>query len=671
MPEILAPAGNRESLEAAVRSGADAVYLGLPFLSARKNADNFSEEELKDACRYCHERGVSVYLAVNTILKDSELDLAERAANVASEAGVDALIVADLGLIDFFRCTVPDIPIHASTQCSVFSQHALSLLEGLGVKRVVLARELSFEEIKKIKESTRLEIEVFVHGALCMSVSGQCLFSSFLGGRSGNRGLCAGTCRLPFYSSATGENYSLSLKDLSLYDQIEKLREIGIESFKIEGRMKRPEYVSAAVKNLKDILNKMPYDKALLEDVFSRNGFTDGYFSKKLDNFMFGKREKDDVLSAPAAFSKIHENYKRELQSVPVSASFSLSEDKAVLTLSDGKHSVGFTSFSVSPARDRGVDEEFIKEKLSKLGSTPFYLSSVSSDISDGLYISAKDINQMKNECAEKLLNLRGKREPVKVFPYPFLTGEKRKGSLSKKYAYLSVYDEKIADNFDKVFLDINKITDSCPADKTVVVLPRYFTPETEKKLVLRLTELKEKGFIWGAAGDLNSFGLLKELSFNIIATHSLNAINSSAVNVLARLGAKEVILSVESSFSSAENLYSEIPTGAYLYGFVPLMLLRNCPITKRRDCKNCKVKGGVLRDRLGEEFKVRCSEEYSELLNSRILHLLHKKDRFKNLDIAFYDLRETDAEKSLAAILSNSPPNSKFTYGLYPDKLI
>jgi putative protease len=671
MPEILAPAGNRESLEAAVRSGADAVYLGLPFLSARKNADNFSEEELINACRYCHERGVSVYLAVNTILKDSEFELAERAAEIAAKAGVDALIVADLGLIDFFKTTVPDIPIHASTQCSVFSRHAVKVLEELGVKRVVLARELSFEEIKEIRENTSLELEVFVHGALCMSVSGQCLFSSFLGGRSGNRGLCAGTCRLPFYSSASKEDYSLSLKDLSLYDQIERLRDIGVESFKIEGRMKRPEYVSAAVKNLKDSLDNKAYDKHLLEDVFSRGGFTDGYFSENLASDMFGKREKDDVLAAPAAFSKIHEYYKRERQSIPVSASFSLSENKATLTFSDGKHSVGYTSFSVSPAREKGVDEEFIKEKISKLGSTPFYLSEFSSEISNGLYISAKDINQMKNECADKLLDLRGRREPAKVLPYPFLPGEKRNGNLAKKYAYLSVYDKKIADNFDKVFLDINKITDQCIPDKTVIVLPRYFTPKKESELTKKLAVLKEKGFVWGAAGDLNSLGLLKELSFNIIVLPSLNTINSAAAFSLYKLGVKEIILSVENSFSSAENIISSLPTGAYLYGFVPLMLLRTCPITKKRDCKNCKVKGGVLRDRLGEEFKVRCSEEYSELLNSRILHLLHKKDSFKNLDIAFYDLRETNAEKSLAAILSNSPPDSKFTYGLYPDKLL
>jgi putative protease len=282
-----------------VRSGADAVYLGLHSFSARKNAGNFSEAELKEACKYARIRGVKVYLALNTLVKDKELPLAIDAINTAVDCGVDAIIVQDLGLFRLLREYVPLMPIHASTQMSITSAEGVSLLTEMGAKRVVLGRELSFCEIADIKSKTDCELEVFVHGALCMSVSGQCLFSSVLGSRSGNRGFCAQPCRLPFASSFDKNGYSLSLKDLSVIDYTDKLSEIGVSSLKIEGRMKRPEYVSCASKSIYDYLCDKAYDESLLKDVFSRNGFTKGYFEGKLDKNMFGKREKEDVISAP------------------------------------------------------------------------------------------------------------------------------------------------------------------------------------------------------------------------------------------------------------------------------------------------------------------------------------------------------------------------------------
>lgn len=672
MAEILAPAGGWESLEAAVRSGADAVYLGLKSLNARKNAENFTAEELSSACRYCHERGVSVYLAVNTLIKDNEWDTAYSAANAAADAGVDALITADLGLIRFFKAVVPHIPIHASTQCSVFSEYGARILEDMGVKRIVLARELSLDEIDKIKRSVSTELEAFVHGASCMSVSGQCLFSSFLGGRSGNRGLCAGTCRLPFFSQATKEEYALSLKDLSLYDRISALEDIGITSFKIEGRMKRPEYVSAATKSLRNILDGKGYDRRLLESVFSRNGFSSGYFDSRLDSDMFGKREKEDVTAAPPVFSQIHEYYKRELQRIPLCAEFVLRLGSAKLTLRDGNgNTASAETTNVSPAIKTSVDEYIIREKTEKLGGTPFYLENFTAETDSGLYISVKDINALKTACVYELLKKRGAVRRQAPKDYAFSSSPVKKDGIKKRYVYLPHYSAEIADKFDKIFIDIDKITPDCERDKTVIVLPRYFTPATAEKLREKLTILENKGFIFAAADNLNSLGLLKGFGFKIIGTGGLNILNSESVKTLEELGIDELILSVENSFSTVNKMKSNIPLGVILYGYTPLMLTRTCPVTMKRDCKNCKVKGGALRDRLGEVFPQRCSEEYSEILNSRPLWLIDKADRFSGAETALYDLRNSDLSEILKNILLSSPPTGKFTLGLYNEKLI
>ena len=281
--EILAPAGGYDALVAAVRCGANAVYLGGKALNARRNASNFSDEELREAVAYCHARNVKVYLTLNTLVADSELETAYDAIECACNSHADALILQDIGLVSLVRQVCPDMPMHASTQMSVQSIEGVRQLEKMGFARVVLPRELSESEIAAIAAKTDMELEYFVHGALCMCVSGQCLMSSVLGGRSGNRGLCAQPCRLPFGVNSKGGN-ALSLKDLSLVDELRRLEKAGICSFKIEGRMKRPEYVAAAVTACKNSLNNINdynIDEAL-RAVFSRSGFTKGYFEGKL-----------------------------------------------------------------------------------------------------------------------------------------------------------------------------------------------------------------------------------------------------------------------------------------------------------------------------------------------------------------------------------------------------
>ena len=325
--EVLAPVGAREQLIAAVRSGADAVYLGTKDFNARKNADNFDGDDLKEAIKYAHGRGVRVYVALNTVITDSELQTAVDTVKAVATAGADAVIVQDLAMYRIVKEVCPDMPLHASTQMSVHNVEGAKELEKLGFCRIVPARELSLDELRAIRENVGIELEVFVHGALCMSVSGQCYFSAMLGSRSGNRGRCAQPCRLPFKLKG-GNGYALSLKDSSLCNYLKELEAMGVKSAKIEGRMKRPEYVSAAVRACREGLDNGKVSEKTaetLKSVFSRTGFTDGYYKGKRDKNLFGYRQKEDVTSATnKLLSEIRNSYKDEPKAVGLNMSLSL-----------------------------------------------------------------------------------------------------------------------------------------------------------------------------------------------------------------------------------------------------------------------------------------------------------------------------------------------------------
>jgi len=311
--EILAPCGSMESVYSAVRSGADAIYLGAKEFSARASAENFDFQQLKEAVDYCHINRVKVYLTLNTVIFDDELQQVAQTIKNSAKAGIDALIVQNLGVATLAKQLVPNLPLHGSTQMSVHTLGGAKLLWEMGFKRVVLSREMSLEEIREIAENCPIELEVFVHGALCMSVSGQCYFSAKLGGRSGNRGRCAQPSRLPFRIGKS--EYSLSLKDNSIIEFLPELEKLGVASAKIEGRMKRPEYVSCAVRACAEMRdNGFVSEKTAenLESVFSRTGFTNGYITGKR-YVMFGYRKKEDVISATSKLlSDIRATYKDE-----------------------------------------------------------------------------------------------------------------------------------------------------------------------------------------------------------------------------------------------------------------------------------------------------------------------------------------------------------------------
>ena len=310
--EVLSPVGSWEMLTAAVRSGANAVFFGAKDFSARRNAQNFTLEEIKQVVEYCHIRSVKAYLTLNILIKDNELEQAFNLAKTAYNYGIDGIIIQDLGLARILKQYLPNLTLHASTQMSVHSPSALPVLKSLGFRRVVVAREMSLADLKEFCTAAKeydIEVEAFVHGALCMCLSGQCLLSAVLGSRSGNRGLCAGPCRLPFKAKG-GTGYDLSLKDLSLIEYLNELKNIGVCSFKIEGRMRRPEYVAAATTACRRALDNGVLEveiSKMLSDVFSRSGFTDGYYANNLGKNMFGIRTKDDVNLSAAIIPQIHE----------------------------------------------------------------------------------------------------------------------------------------------------------------------------------------------------------------------------------------------------------------------------------------------------------------------------------------------------------------------------
>lgn len=674
LPEVLSPVGNKEMLIAAVRSGADAVYLGAKDFSARRNAQNFDNAELKEAIEYCHIRGVRVYLTLNILIKDYEMESAFNLARDAYNMGVDGIIIQDLGLARILHEKIPELSLHASTQLSVHSKSALKPLYELGFKQVVLAREMSKKDIAEFcieAQKYNMTVEVFVHGALCMSVSGQCLLSAFLGSRSGNRGLCAGPCRLPF-KAENGTGYDLSLKDLSLLDYLNELKDLGVGSFKIEGRMKRPEYVAAATSACRQALDTGAVDSKLsstLKNVFSRQGFTDGYYTDKLGKDMFGIRTKEDVISANDAFPFIHEFYRKERQSVPISLKAEILSDKPMsLTLSDGENSV--TAFGDIPqtAKNRAVTEEDALKNLSKFGSTPYFDEGGGIRLDDGLFVSASQFNELRRNATELLDNARKNKE------IRFSNEEYNLNSTpARRYAKLIARFEKaeqIPENLSGISAVMLPLEENPEIlkDKDVIKIvdiPRGII--SEDLISKRLDLFKESGFKIASVGNIATLEIAKLKGFEILADTGLNVSGSEMAKTFETLGAKGIVLSPELKVEEINEIDSDLPIGMIGYGNIPLMLFKNCPIKNGKDCKSCDKKG-TLTDRMGIEFPVRCRMGYSELLNSLPIWLADRKNEFSVDFMILYFTNESRirVEEVINSYKNGASPDTKHTRGLY-----
>ena len=674
--EILSPAGNMESLTAALRCGADAVYIGGKKFSARANADNFTIEEIKQAADLCHLYGSKLHVAVNTICFNEEVNSVAEYIEELAKCNIDAFIIQDLGVCRLAKEIAPDIERHASTQMTIHTPMGAKWVKRNGFSRVVLARELSFDKIKEICK-VGIDVECFVHGALCMCVSGQCYMSAMIGGRSANRGGCAQSCRLPF-SADNREYYALSLKDSSLVEHIKEMEEAGVLSFKIEGRMKRPEYVAAATKAMKEAASGIKPDMKLLQDIFSRSGFTDGYFTGKREN-MFGTRRKEDVVSAKTVFPIIHEYYRKPYKARTIDFDVTVKKDIPLEVMA--KDSAGNSACVISDipqvASKKQVTKEEVEKQFSKLGDTVYKIGKINCSLDDGLFVPSSVFNSLRREIVQKIDEKQLER---------YKNNQNIKKYVSEKSDF--VYREKNPElvvsvrnsiQFDEAFknikyvsaivlpLDMAYLAEGLPdKNKIYISVPRFNI--SEKKVFFQMKELKEKGFKDFLCGNIAYVEIAKILGVNIHADFGMNIVNDISVSELEKNGVKSFVASPEMKLSQVKNLNSSIKKGIFAYGRLPLMITRNCPV--KNQLGNCKECPHELKDRTNRKMKVYCRYGMTEIFNSEKIYLANKLESIKNIDfmlLSFTDEDKKDVRKIILDYLKgaeNAPVGS--TNGLY-----
>ncbi len=674
-PEILAPAGGLEQLISAVRSSADAVYLGLDRFSARSSAENFTPENLKKAVSYAHARNVKIYVALNTLITDSEYEDAKNVVKSIAEAGVDGVIVQDFAIAEIIKKHCPELRLHASTQTAVHNVMGLEALKKLGFVRAVAPRELTKDEIKTMCEVPDIETEVFVHGALCMSVSGMCYLSSMLGGRSGNRGRCAQPCRLDF--KCHNRTHALSLKDSSLIKYIPELSEIGVSSLKIEGRMKRPEYVAAAVNSCKKSRDGLSYDSESLRSVFSRSGFTDGYYTGSRNLDMFGYRLKDDVTAAKDVLNSLALLYKDEIQSAGISVDFHADKNSSFVTVSDGVNSVKINGDTPEEAKSKPLDYDFAKKCFSKTGGTIFYINSFNADIADGISISASSLNSMRRRALDSLYEKRAVLHPEKFYDSP-------KNEEHEPAGIISSGDNKIRMRFtsaeqifnlklhDDIILPLNEILKNTDIIKkysgTVFAeTPALIYPSDEDKIKEKLKRVKSLGINDVYCDNIGIIDYCINEGFRVHASNYTNILNSAAAKVYADMGVSDIVVSAELSMDNIKKLSSRVPKGAFVYGFMPLMRFRACPAQTENGCAECT---GLtkIEDRYKTPFYIMCSyKKYSSLLNSIPTYIGDKDLSALDFSLLYFTFEKKETCGKIYKIFKNKEKlPSKKTGGLY-----
>lgn len=686
--EVLSPAGSWESLRAAAAAGADAVYFSGSSFNARRNAENFRDEDIKNVVSYCHARGIKAYFALNIIVFDYELKEALKLASSVCASGVDAIILQDVGLASLIHRAAPEVKLHASTQMTAHNISGVNQLAEMGFSRAVLARELSGREIARIAKDSPIELEVFVHGAHCMSVSGQCYMSAFFGGsRSGNRGLCAQPCRLPF-SVGSAQNV-LSLKDMSIINNIPKLSEMGVVSAKIEGRMKSPEYVYAATsccRKAADGDTISDEDIEGLKAAFSRSGFTSGYFDSKIDKNMFGVRQYEDYKQAIPQlkqFRKLYDGAERQ----KIMVDFYLNIDKSSVSLKARDCDMNTAEIIGSPpetAQKHEIDEETAREKLLKTGGTPFKAADIKVSVEPGLSVPVSEINRLRRGALHQIFEKRSEINPIpfdesviETFDTEFST-KKQKNVEKLRLRFRStdqIPDDLDLDGIEMIIIPIfGTLTDKAAelrkkGIKIAAELPRAMFSD-EKHIAEKLSLARELGIEDAVCGNIGAVNLAKRLGFKAHGDFGLNISNSAALNKFSEIGLSTSLLSFETPIKSIIDISerTHVPWGLIVYGRLPLMLLRNCPVRSFRGCSkgNCSIK-----DRTKTEFPMVCDNGVSEILNSRPLWLLDKRSEFNRTDADFFELYfTTESRKQVKSVIDSYKkglaPEGEFTRGLY-----
>ena len=682
--EILAPVGNEEMLRAAVFSGADAVYLGFSGFNARTSANNFDADTLKDAVRFCHARGVAVHVALNTTVYGGELPALEAAIRAVAASGADAVICQDLAVATLIGRIAPQLPRHGSTQMSVHSLQGALELKELGFTRVVLARELSLPEVEHITKHCGIETECFVHGALCMCVSGQCYMSAFLGGRSGNRGSCAGPCRLPFEANALPEGkpgrlHHLSLKDNSVINKLDQLQALGVASAKIEGRLRTPEYVAAAVSACLAGREGRAYDRDLLKNAFSRSGFTSGYLDGKIDGTMFGVRSEADAEQTKKTLPMLRELYRRERSRVPVKMKLEIEEGGEKLTVMDADGNKAFAYGDAEPQPARTDPTESLHRSLAKTGGTPFAASAedITVEMDGGpWFVPGSAVNELRREALDALLK---KREVLRPWPttdehvpaLPLRTLPPRR-TLRARFESWEQVPERALDGIEYLILPIAQ-ADRVPREwraKTLLELPRVMFGKLEEDTARRIAATQDSGFAGYEVSNIAHLRLCRGLPMS--GSFGLNITNQLAAQFYADNGLGSMLILPEVKDSDISTIAPThdgrpVPTGVLVYGHMPLMVTRACPLQNIHDCAHCD-KTGVLTDRKAKKFPVRCGLGVRTIYNPVPIYMGDKPGALTvDYGVAYFTLESREeAAQILDMIRTHAPFEGDFTRGLY-----
>ena len=692
--ELMSPAGSLEAVIAAVRGGADAVYFGAGAFNARRNAKNLSGDELAEAMRYCRLRGVKTYVTMNTLLTDRELPPARELVQELNALGADALIVQDLGVARMIRACAPDLPLHASTQMTIHNLAGALAAKELGFSRVVLSRELPLEEIRFICAHALIETEVFVHGALCMCYSGQCFLSAAIGGRSGNRGLCAQPCRLSYSVGAQPAGNPLSLKDLSLARHLGELEAAGVTCIKIEGRMKRPEYTALVTNIYRRALdeNREPTRQELdqLETLFSRDGFTDGYFVGKKGPGMFGTRQEADGREARELYKEAKKLYTQEPEPpcVPVDFTFTARAGEDMhLTCRDGDGTTyEASSLPAERAINRATTEEEVRSNLQKTGGTVFYPREIRVELGEGLRAPASAVNALRRQCAEGLSAIRrqmpkrrtGDWQPgVKRLPY-----EGRPGLIFSFLRAEQMSPALLRRRPDWIWLPLGEMAQHLEVVKQLAALGQKFVAVPDRILfdsqwqttLEQLRLLYSAGFRDAAATNLGQIAVLQKIGFSVHGDFGLNVMNSQTIGELRRMGLVSCTLSFEMNLAQVRDLSMGMDCQLIAYGRLPLMITENCVIRQGRTT-SCPCGDGrdELIDRTGRSFPlVRENGCRTTVYNGEKLYLADKLPELEHLGVRWLRLNFTtenhrEAEAVAGAYCGEEAAQpQRMTRGLY-----
>ena len=669
MMELLSPAGGFDSLIAAVQTGADAVYMGFGAFNARRSAKNFTDEEFASAVSYCHLRGVRVFLTLNTLLTDRELVQAADALKKACAMGVDAILVQDWGLLTLAREIVPDVPLHASTQMSLFTLGGANEAAALGMERVVLARELSRDEVREICAGCPAEIEIFIHGALCMCYSGQCEMSAVVGERSGNRGACAQPCRLPYgVNGPCRGGHPLSLKDANLSAYLAEMDKMGVACLKLEGRMKRPEYVAVITGIYRRLLDEKRRPTAeearQLEQAFSRSGFTDGYWLGKKGPQMFGTRP-ENTPEPKELFAEARAQYEngRENRKIPVNLRLTVRRGEPVrlggaCAVHGGAAFAMGTGAVPEEARNRAVTAEELRQRLSKTGGTVFTADRVEIELDEGLMVPASVINGLRRELLDELAARREDIPPRRVLAAAALP-EAPEPPKAMRFTCSVLKAEQVtaallAEKPAIVYVPIEELerldagldwgeTELC------AVLPRIFRTADEPVLRQLLARHPEATAV--AVGNLGHLPIVRGLGRTLRGDFGLNIFNSRALLFWREQGLSSATASFELRWQQVRDLNKHLPCEAIVYGRLPLMVMENCVTRCNVGCTHGA--GSVLTDRTGAQFPVTCGYGCRcEIQNSRTLFLADKPEMHR-CGLTYGRLRfTTETPEQCAAVL-------------------